>query len=77
MSESESAEKYRQKRMLRRLKKGDKVVGTIRSRHHGSVGMVVDPEPFQADGVRRVKVLFDDMPNVVINVLPSSIEEMS
>lgn len=72
-SQSEGTEKQRQTRMLRTLRAGDRVRATIRSTTPVRLGTVVDPSPFEADGVRRVKVSWDDglVPH---RVLPASIE---
>jgi hypothetical protein len=74
VSQNTRAEAQRQKTMLRTLKAGDRVKATSRAPYarQGGLGTVLDPEPFQPDGVRRVRVQWDN--HGPVSVLPSSIE---
>lgn len=74
-AQSEITESTRIKRMLRTLKAGDRVRGTLRASSSvvGAFGDVLDPNPFQSDGVRRIRVQWDN--GRVSSHLPASIEE--
>lgn len=70
-----TTEKQRQTRMLRHLAPSSRVVATKWSGRPGTFGTVIDPHPFEADGVPRVRLLWDGADRVS-HVLPSSIEEV-
>lgn len=74
MTQSDITERTRATRMLRALRAGDQVRATIRSATPaGTLGTVIDPEPFMSDGIRRVRVRWADEWSDRL-MLPSSIE---
>ena len=73
-SQADQTDKQRQTQMLRTLKAGSRVRGTIRGNYYGHRGKVLDPNPFESDGHRRVRVQWDN--GNIVRVLPSSIEEL-
>ena len=76
MTAATQRERGRVTRMLRTLRAGDRVRVTERSASAaGTLGTVLDPEPFVSDGVRRVRVRLDGEWADRL-MLPASIEEV-
>lgn len=75
MSEQERAKAAAAKQLLRTIKVGDRVQATISApaNRQGRQAVVIDPNPFQPDGVRRIAVKYDGE-HVVVQTLPTSIE---
>jgi hypothetical protein len=75
MTMFQTNEKTRVTRMLRKLRPGSRVQATNRSATPaGTLGVVVETEPFASDGIRRIRVRWDGDDRDRL-VLPQSIEE--
>lgn len=73
-SQSENKEQVRVRSMLRSIKVGDRVKATVHAPAFrvGQTGTVTDIDPFYGDGIRRVRVQWDNGDNV--SVLPRTVE---